>query len=102
MKYLGILLLSLTCLASPVSAGCAWILWQFKQEGIVIGAGQWRYVGQWYEPMGSFETISECKNKAKMFSDPNDITGKALPNGNLLFIDYICMPDTVDPRSPKG
>lgn len=102
MKYLGIVLVSL-CLASPVSAGCAWILWEYKTENLIIGGGQWRTIGQWYEPLASFEKLSECKERNANISNlPSDMQGETLPNGNRLMYEFHCLPDTVDPRGPQG
>jgi hypothetical protein len=99
MKCLVIVLLSVMWLVSPVSAGCAWILWQDKQENEIIGPGQWRSIGQWYLPWGSYQTLSDCQKSLGPLRSADTTT---LPNGNQLINNYICLPDTVDPRSPKG
>src|SRR5690348_8704089 len=99
MQKLMIAILLLACFAAPVSAGCAWVLWEYKKENVITGPGQWRTIGQWYEPLVSFEKLSECneRNETALKKSGGSDT-HILPNGNLLMYEFHCLPDTVDPR----
>jgi hypothetical protein len=83
MKYLGMLLLSFISLVSPVSANCEWVLW-----------GRVFIPGVTHTPLESFDNLKSCKtemNKRAVESSKNkDVAA------------FRCLPDTVDPRSPKG
>jgi len=87
---LGVLLLVFT-LTSSAWADCAWVLWQRE----VI---EKRELG--WAPREGFKTISECKQReSKADTRYNRETQKLepIPGGHT-----ICLPDTVDPRGPKG
>ena len=81
---------TLSLLASAATAGaeCAWVLWATSGDAIL--------------PMDGFKTREECNaDKAAR----SDYMKKEIQAGRLdarREIPLLCLPDTVDPRGPKG
>ena len=68
--------------ATDYYAECTWVLWgSIIKEGLAVAAA-----------LDSFQSLGECKTA--MHGDERS-TGSLLPV-------CICLPDTVDPRGPKG
>jgi len=78
--YLLVLTLVVTAPRSA-EAACVWVLWGF------VGAGQWR-------PVDTYESKSRCIEGQK-------IVYAGLAEDVRLDVS-LCLPDTVDPRTPKG
>ena len=68
--------------AATASAECAWVLWQAVRAG---ADSDWL-------PFDSYERLAECKREAEIARKGKD----------ALKVFYVCLPDTVDPRGPKG
>jgi hypothetical protein len=84
MRVLVALLLLLS-LSTSASAECAWVLWENRLvDGNKVHASDW-------SPRQGFEKAEHCIN-----------AWKALPPGTHQEFLYRCLPDTVDPRGPKG
>ena len=68
--------------AATAYAECAWVLW----------AAQWETppIGPW-NPQKAFETRQECEQE-------REASHKAMYRS----MRFVCFPDTVDPRGPKG
>ena len=90
------LLLALSLLASAATAyaECAWVLWASR-------------VAQDWVIHGTYQSRGEClKRLEREFAD-HPLTASERANANVRLnvagsIVYHCLPDTVDPRGPKG
>ena len=69
--------------ATSAHADCAWVLWDSWNNGAK-------------SPLGSFETHSQCEDSAGRYE------ARALRDGKDKEVLFVCFPDTVDPRPPKG
>ena len=75
-------LLFTSVLTSAADADCAWILWDIWKSGAKA-------------PLGSFENQSQCEESAGRYE------ARALRDNKDKDVQYVCFPDTVDPRAPK-
>lgn len=117
MKYLGILLLSLTCFASPVSTGCAWVLWTERTN---IGVGDVKYEKAWivevaYPEDGYVRCVQDAKTLAQRklagaktapyvkLAELSTLVGERqymkeeLKSGGIFITTWACFPDNVKP-----
>jgi hypothetical protein len=90
-----LVVLSLLTSAATAYAECAWVLWQERP------ARSRRFALDNDRP-GVFRVQRECEavaeNKNQAEAMPRDEqTRRRLPQGR-----WLCLPDTVDPRGPKG
>jgi len=93
------LLLTLAILllfASSAAAACAWVLWA-------------KMTPQDWEVSNTYPTEAACKDTILVWMaqvDPNDRLGPATLaltiDGKRHLAMYLCTPDTIDPRAPKG
>lgn len=90
MKKLGIAFLLLTCFASPVSAGCAWVLWVMTSSNIIGSM-----------PVDSFETKELCQKEISWLEMKQSGGRKLNPPATALEMSWRCFPDTIDPRGVK-
>jgi hypothetical protein len=85
-----IAVLSVLAWAATASAEGAWVLW-------VQGAIDSRAFDP--EPWGSFQSLNDCKRAAS----ESDIKNRSAEVEKLgMHVLSTCLPDTVDPRGPKG
>ena len=87
--------LSLLASAATASAECAWVLWESQQFYAKDGA---HLRGAWVLDR-AFGTEERCRAQlrpvATIDASPSDAAAKVM-------IRPVCLPDTVDPRGPKG
>lgn len=118
--YVSLLvLLSLLATVSDASAECAWVLWESGATRIANGFS--RLPG--WSPETSVSTLSECRaeiaNRLRSWSAIAELGGKrhvllysesaqafekegSPTTPDYMFIQYKCLPNSVDPRGPKG
>ncbi len=78
LRRASLVLLLVAASVGTASAECAWVLWVKKPSG--------------WEPWYGYKTLVDCDNAAWTNS-----AGKLLGSD-----EFACLPDTVDPRGPKG
>jgi hypothetical protein len=100
----GVTVIGLLAWAATASADCAWVLWQETDR---IGSGK---PAEW-TPVSANPTEPACgdavvtkieslRHNKKMRVENNTALLREGPLSAQL--RYICLPDTVDPRGPKG
>ena len=84
---------SLLTAAATVHAECAWVLW----AGGVKASGE-----PVYAPIEGYPTRGECM-KGRTASSVDEVEQlKRDVAGAGMKLAFTCLPDTVDPRGPKG
>jgi hypothetical protein len=93
-----VLLLYLVSFAPSASAECAWVLWS---SGMKKGTEQ--------NPLSAFDSREQCEQEFKKTLENATRAGAVRrAEGKIItFSDgeqtaFICLPDTIDPRGPKG
>jgi len=77
--------------AATASAECAWVLWEERP----IKSGQWRIATT---SASTFEAKRSCDDTAATANSAEASRARASEPPSL----FRCLPDTVDPREPKG
>jgi len=80
--------------AAPASAECAWLLWA---SGFTPTSGEkvWDLLSAYSQTSGG---ESECTRAAEGFTKRAQLDERS----KRFMRTYICIPDTIDPRGPKG
>jgi hypothetical protein len=86
---------SLVCLAvftTSAAAECAWVVWEWTTTSS----------GDDWKPVPSHKAEADCQSYAQQMTKAKGM-GRERPDAYLFksFLDYVCLPDTVDPRGPK-
>jgi hypothetical protein len=80
---------SLLTSAATAYAECAWVLWtQVKQTDRTAHLSR----AEHYSILDSFVSRNECDRQQTRMSN----------NPELRHSRFVCLPDTIDPRGPKG
>lgn len=91
MKKLGVTLLLSACFASPVSAGCAWVVWATASVSGFVPI-----------PVDSSETRGECEKAIFLLLIKQSDARRLNPSSTDLDLNWRCLPDTIDLRGIKG
>ncbi len=86
--------------AAMADAACAWIVWR---NSVALASGS-DLKDHWF-PEKAVDTHRECEAIATaQNASEHRATERASSLGikRLVDISYLCLPDTVDPRGPKG
>jgi hypothetical protein len=97
-------MLSLLASATTASAECAWVLWSTQATVTNVklqGAGRVFVLStrSSHEPLQSFVSLPACEQTRDWRSEAQTLPE---PQVGMKFFEYTCLPDTVDPRGPKG
>jgi hypothetical protein len=85
----GLVLAFMLAIAPPAEATCAWVLWATPPD-----------LSQYY-PMGGYDTRDKCDLRAKEENKKQlALRSSHWPTG--IPAAHLCLPDTIDPRGPKG
>lgn len=107
-RHLRVLLgpLGLLFFATSASAECAWVLWSVSAT-VVVATGETRALPAAWSPYAGFANAQACVTAQAAAMRDDQARGKdwseVVQNVEVrhTFI-YRCLPDTVDPRGPKG
>ena len=80
--------------ASPVAAECAWVLWvtRYTMQG-------GRTTGETVLPLDGYALKRDCD---KSLDRREKYEGERRQKDPSRTDHYVCLPDTVDPRGPRG
>ena len=105
MTHALLVVLCLLFSAAPASAECAWVLWargrasdDFRQRASIASS----LIAVWHT-QGAYQTKVECDSAAR--SHERIKRALLFPFGledTAMAVEAQCVPDTVDPRGPKG
>lgn len=96
--------LSLTLLAGSAAAECAWVLWDYDRVPLPRG----RVSKKMWIVVSGHQSLPDCEVKRKELAKDIELAMKEYDKmiGEKASEPYnsglVCLPDTIDPRGPKG
>jgi len=79
--------------AATASAECAWVLWlSFTHKTGLTDI----------QPFGAFDSKANCEEQRIARLPDQTVEALWKRNNNMIAGHAICLPDTLDPRGPKG
>ena len=107
VRIVSVALLLMGMLVGSVSAECAWVLWAERTKALGTSAS--------HELVNAYAARKECGEAVRITadsfkSDPRFKMYQAKSSPYEVYLEssagagirYFCLPDTVDPRGPKG
>lgn len=89
-----LVLLCLLTFTTSAYAECAWVLWSRLD-----GKGRQTML----TPIVAFQSLAQCEAREAEMSKPmSDASKQTLQELGVTSLTYACLPDTIDPRGPKG
>jgi hypothetical protein len=103
----ALLLASLLAVSSVAEATCAWVLWT---HNVLVASD--KSIVSW-ELQRAFDTVPACEKGAEALAaevaQETRATLRKTARGPMVITpalsetsSYVCLPDTIDPRGPKG
>ncbi|SRR6266568_9406837 len=106
-SFIVLVALGLLAVATSVSAECSWVLWTTEVESLPNG---FISVDRRWTPSHAYSDERACSIALAQFGrsipGTDNVAFKMLSDGTPYNLDkklaLKCLPDTVDPRGPKG
>ena len=100
LRRASVIAFSLLTSTATANAECAWVMWEH-----VWYTGATQHLpgyGQTWTPTGAVKTQSDCERGQASMERQWSALAKLSPNNELdKSVQWICLPDTVDPRGEK-
>ena len=89
-RSFGVVTLSLLASATTASADCAWVAWlsSLDKTGLTT-----------IMPIGASDSKADCQQRVEDVRQGFEVRMK---EQGLVALSVVCLPDTVEPRGPKG
>ena len=89
MRFIIVALVVLGMMAANAQAGCAWVLWAAPRDN------NGNLLIERYSTLAAFDEREACESELEVRRQRGRAAGGPPSN-------FLCLPDTVDPRAPKA